>query len=89
MTKKAAKVAIDGAELISEVMRLELNPGDLLVLRANTPIRPNYQVYLEKQLRRHFPDNQAIVLGGEFELFVVAEAEVAEDAGEGGGDDTE
>jgi len=72
---KTTESPIEGAHLIKEVMRLELKPGDLLVFRSEVPIAPNYRVYLEKQLRREFPNNSVVVLGGEFELMAMGEAD--------------
>ena len=75
MAQKAAS-PVDGAELIREVMRLTLNPGDILVFRTEAPARPEWKVYLEKQLSRLFPGNQVLVIDGEYDLFVIGEAQV-------------
>lgn len=79
---KASKDPIHGAELITEVLRLELKPGDTLVFRTDAPIRPEWRVYLEKQLKRLFPNNTTLVVDGSFDLFVLGEAETK--SGEGG-----
>jgi len=82
MAKKAEQV-IDGAELITEVMRLELRPGDVLVFRTETPIRPEWKVYLEKQLNQLFPDNKGLVIDGSFDLMVLSAAKAESEGGTG------
>lgn len=78
---KKQESAIDGAELITEVLRLELRAGDTLVFRTDAPIRPEWKIYLEKQLRAQFPDNNVLVIDRSFDLFVLAGAELAETEG--------
>jgi hypothetical protein len=80
MTKRATK-AIEGASLIAEVERLELRPGDVIVCRAQEAIRPEFKVYLEKQIRRAFPGHRCLVIDGPVELFVMSETDIL--AGEG------
>lgn len=79
---------IEGAELITEAIRLELKPGETLVFRTESPIRPEWRVYLEKQLKALFPNNTTLVVDGSFDLFVLAtaEPEVVGDAEGGTGD---
>lgn len=75
------KKTIEGAELISQVQRMELKPGDVIIARSQELMRPELRVYLEKQFNRLFPDNKTVILDGDLELFVMAPAEVAEAAG--------
>lgn len=72
------KDTIEGADLISEVQRMELKPGDVIVARSSVLIRPELRVYLEKQFNRLFPDNRTVIIDGDIELFVMAPAEAAE-----------
>lgn len=64
---------IDGLELINRIDVLALQPGDVLVLRSEELIRPEFKLYLEKQLRRRFPEHQVIVIDGGVELMVLRE----------------
>lgn len=72
---KALEAAgLDGVELIAEVARLEVKPGDVIVLKSEGRIRPEFEVYLSKQMSRYFPNNRTIVISGGIELQVLSEA---------------
>ena len=63
----------EGLEIEAEVQRMALRPGDVVVARCQERIRPEFAVYLRKQLRAAFPDNQVIVIDGGMELQVLGE----------------
>lgn len=71
----AKKDTIEGAELINQVQRMELKPGDVIIARSQELMRPELRVYLEKQFNRLFPNNQTVILDGDLELFIMAEAQ--------------
>lgn len=79
-TKKdsAGAPAIDGLEVVSEVQRMEIRPGDVVVVKCEVLIRPEFKVYLQKQIRAAFPDNKVIVIDGGIELQVLADPDGAE-----------
>lgn len=70
MAKKGEELAV-----VSEVQRLEVRPGDVVVVRCEKRIRPEFAVYLKKRIRAHFPDNEVIVIDGGIELQVLADPE--------------
>ena len=75
-TKKVPDV--DGAELIQSAVRLELRPDDVLVFRSKEIIRPEFRVYLQKQIQRLFPNNTIVVIDGPIDIFVLNEEHEAE-----------
>ena len=62
-----------GLEIEAEVQRMELREGDVIVVRCQERIRPEFAVYLQKMIRREFPEHQVIVVDGGIELQVLAD----------------
>ena len=54
---------------------MELKPGDVIVVRCERLIRAEFGVYLQKKLRRFFPDHEVIVIDGGIELQILSEPE--------------
>lgn len=79
LVKALADAGLDGADLIAEVKRTIVNPGDLVVFKLAVTPRPEYGTYLQKLGRRLFPDNEVVILGPDIELEIVAEAEAGAD----------
>lgn len=73
-----AQKTVEGAELIKEIQRLELRPNDVIVVRAEQGIRPEFRVYLQKQISRLLPGHHVLVIDGPIELFALGQAEVEE-----------
>jgi hypothetical protein len=75
MTKVSVK-GVDVEEralgMIETIRRLELRPGDTLLAETRLELAPNYRVYLEKMFNRLFPNNQTLVMDGEWTFTVVA-----------------
>ena len=70
-TKKAA--VKDELAVVSEVQRMVVGPGDVVVVRCEERIRPEFEVFLRKKLRRQFPNNEVIVISGGIELQILTE----------------
>jgi hypothetical protein len=79
---KPEQGTIEGAEWIKDLARLELEPGDAIVVRTKARIRPEFGVYLKKQLSAVLPGVKVIVLDGEIDLFVLRPAEAEPKGGE-------
>ena len=75
LVKALAEAGLEGADLLAEVKRAIVNPGDLVVFKTIVNPRPEFANYLRKQGRRLFPGNEVIVLGPDVEIEIVAEAE--------------
>lgn len=75
LAKALEAAGLEGAKLIGEVQRLELKPGDLVVLKCEDTIRPEFEVYLRKQAARLFPGHETIVIHGGIDLQVVSAPE--------------
>jgi len=69
----ATKKAVEGAELIKELQRLELRPNDVIVAKTEMPMRPEGKVWLTKELRRLFPEHRVVVVDGPVELMAIGE----------------
>lgn len=72
-TAKEKAAAVDGAQVIESALRLELRPGDVLVFRSHELIRPEFRVYLQKQLKGLFPDHRVLVIDGPIEVMILSE----------------
>lgn len=80
LVEALAAAGLEGADLIAEVKRAVVKPGDLVVLKTRINPRPEFGIYLQKLGRRLFPDNEVIVLGPDIELEIVASTEGDPDA---------
>lgn len=72
-TAKQKAVKVEGAEVIASALRLDLRPNDVLVFRTQELIRPEFRVYLQKQLRRLFPKNEVLVIDGPIDIFILSD----------------
>lgn len=73
MTAKAKAPDVDGAQVIKDAIRLDLRPGDVLVFRTLELIRPEFRIYLQKQLKALFPDHTVLVIDGPIDIFILSE----------------
>lgn len=71
---KAAKT-VEGAEVIASALRLDLRANDVLVFRTQELIRPEFRVYLQKQLRGLFPGNEVLVIDGPIDIFILSDGD--------------
>ena len=75
LVEALADAGLEGADLVAEVRRAVVKPGDLVVFKTAQQVKPQFELYLLKQARRLFPENEVIVLGPDIEIEIVAEAE--------------
>lgn len=80
---KAEPIEIEGAEWIQDLARVELKPGDAIVVRTKARIRPEFAQYLKRQLSAVLPGVKVIVMDGEIDLFVLRPAEAEGEGGNG------
>jgi hypothetical protein len=59
----------------AEVARLDLRPGDRLVLRCERDLGPGAWYHLSEQCRKLFPGHEVIVIPHDMRLGVVREGE--------------
>ena len=58
--------------LVESVARLQLQPGDTVVLRSARPLTSEQRQHLLAVLTHHFPHNKGMVLDGGLSLEVVS-----------------
>lgn len=56
---------------LSEVQRLELNPGDAIVVKADVYLGPENATIIERDVAARFPGHEVMILAPEFDLGVI------------------
>ena len=62
-------------QIFESIQRLDLKPGDTLVIRFSTPIPSAERNHLKQRLTELFPQNRFLILGEGAELSILNEAE--------------
>lgn len=76
-------IAWSGAEVAGlvptdfDVRRLQLQPGDWVVLQAKVPMPSEKLSYVQGQVGHTFPDNKVLVLDYLFDIVVLTATQVA------------
>lgn len=63
----------------AEVTTLRLEPGDVVLVKADTELRREQQLALSKAIQPYFPKNKVVVHGNDFEISTVKADQQGED----------
>jgi hypothetical protein len=63
--------SVNEINLIGDLARLDLRPGDTLVLMAERIFSADQRSYLTQRMREHFPQHEVLILDGGAKLAAV------------------
>jgi hypothetical protein len=62
---------LDGEEVLADVQRMRLLPGDVVVIKAAVNLTRDQRIRIEDYARAQMPDHQILVLDGALDMSVV------------------